>query len=61
MPRTADELVQLRRREIELNLEPDWEIDAFIKEAARMGKQTSIQTDYILRLLGLEVRDSRNK
>ena len=51
----ADEIGELRRRENEMQVEPDWEIDAFMKASVRHGKRHNIRTDYTLRLLGLEV------
>ena len=52
---SADEIEELRRKEKELDIEPDWEIDAFMKACALRGKEQSIMTDYIMRMLGLEV------
>ena len=51
----TDEIGELRRRENEMQVEPDWEIDAFMKASVRHGKRHNIRTDYTLRLLGLEV------
>lgn len=51
----AEELEKLRDREKELGIDPDWDIDAFMKASNLRGKQQSIVTDYILRMLGLEV------
>ena len=51
----ADEIHRLREREKELGIEPDWEIDAFMKASAARGKRCSIMTDYTMRILGLEV------
>ena len=51
----AEEIAQLRQKEKELGIEPDWEVDAFMKASALQGKQQSILTDYVLRTLGLEV------
>jgi hypothetical protein len=48
----------MREREKELGIEPDWELDAFMKASAARGKRRSIMTDYIMRILGLEVRPS---
>ncbi|CAN6452443.1 unnamed protein product [Victoria cruziana] len=48
-------LVELSRREKEAGIKPDPEIDAFMKAAAAEGQGTSIVTDYILKLLGLEI------
>jgi len=53
---TAGEIEELRRREREQGIEPDWEIEAFMKASIRTGKRNNIRTDYTLRLLGLEVR-----
>lgn len=47
---------ELRRREKELGVEPDPEVDAFLKAEAVEGKRSNIVTDLILRVLGLEVR-----
>lgn len=49
---------ELRRREKEAGIEPDWEVDAFMKASTLQGKRQSIQTEYILNVLGLDVRDS---
>lgn len=38
-----------------MGIDPDWDIDAFMKASNLKGKQQSIVTDYILRMLGLEV------
>lgn len=38
-----------------MNVQPDWEIDAFTKAQIRTGKRHSIVTDLILKLLGLDV------
>ena len=38
-----------------MNVQPDWEIDAFTKAQIRSGKRHSIVTDLILKLLGLDV------
>ena len=51
----ADEIHELRKREKEQGLEPDWEIDAFMKASAARGKRHSIMTAYVMRMLGLEV------
>ena len=51
----AEELKELRTKEKEMNVQPDWEIDAFTKAQIRTGKRQSIVTDLILKLLGLDV------
>ncbi|WJX16311.1 transcription factor [Trifolium repens] len=48
-------LTELLRREKESNVEPDPDIDAYMKEAAIEGHQNSVVIDYILKILGLEV------
>ncbi|RDY09363.1 Pleiotropic drug resistance protein 2, partial [Mucuna pruriens] len=49
-----DLLVELIRREKQAELKPDSEIDAFMKVAAMSGQETSLITDYVLKVLGLE-------
>ncbi len=51
----AEELQELQKKEKEMNVQPDWEIDAFTKAQIRTGKRHSIVTDLILKLLGLDV------
>ena len=55
VPYNAGEIEELRRREREQGIEPDWEIESFMKASIRTGKRNNIRTDYTLRLLGLEV------
>ncbi|XP_058204744.1 pleiotropic drug resistance protein 2-like [Rhododendron vialii] len=48
-------LVELSRREKEAGIKPDPEIDAFMKATAVAGQETSLVTDYILKILGLDI------
>ncbi|KAJ1438246.1 P-loop containing nucleoside triphosphate hydrolase [Sesbania bispinosa] len=48
-------LTELLRREKEAKIEPDPDIDAYMKAAALEGQQTSVVIDYIIKVLGLEV------
>ncbi|XP_021275679.1 pleiotropic drug resistance protein 1-like isoform X2 [Herrania umbratica] len=50
-----DILVELARREKAANIKPDPDIDIYMKAAALEGQETSVVTDYILKILGLEV------
>ncbi|EOY31406.1 Pleiotropic drug resistance 12 [Theobroma cacao] len=50
-----DMLVELARREKAANIKPDPDIDIYMKAAALEGQETSVVTDYILKILGLEV------
>ena len=43
-------LVELSRREKEAGIKPDPEIDAFMKATAMAGQETSLVTDYILKV-----------
>jgi hypothetical protein len=45
----------LRKREAEQNVEADWEIDAFMTADTAKGKREAIASEYILRILGLDV------
>ena len=51
----AEYLRLLREREREAGLRGDPETDAFLKAAALHGKRHSVTTEYIIRLLGLDV------
>lgn len=48
-------LAELSRREKEANIKPDRDIDLFMKAAAVEGEKENVVTDYILKILGLEV------
>ncbi|XP_077235852.1 pleiotropic drug resistance protein 2-like [Tasmannia lanceolata] len=48
-------LMELSRREKEAGIKPDPQIDAFMKVTALQGQETSLVTDYILKLLGLDI------
>ena len=51
----AGDMSELRRREKEMGIEPDYEVDAFMKAMSRDPKRESIATDYALHYLGLDV------
>uniref|UniRef100_A0A0A0LGJ3 ABC transporter domain-containing protein n=1 Tax=Cucumis sativus TaxID=3659 RepID=A0A0A0LGJ3_CUCSA len=48
-------LIELMKEEKEVNIKPDLEIDAFMKAISVSGQKTSLVTDYILKILGLEI------
>lgn len=48
-------LTELSRREKEANIKPDPDIDIYMKAAALEGQEASVVTDYILKILGLEI------
>lgn len=48
-------LAELARREKEANIKPDPDIDLFMKASAAEGQKENVVTDYILKVLGLEV------
>ncbi|XP_022756464.1 ABC transporter G family member 38 isoform X2 [Durio zibethinus] len=48
-------LTELLRREKELNIRPDPYIDALMKASVLKGQKAEIVTDYVLKILGLEV------
>ena len=52
----AEYLRILREREKAAGLRGDPETDAFLKASALQGKRHSVATEYMLRLLGLDVR-----
>ena len=54
----SDKLQELRKREAEQQIDADWEIDAFMTADTVQGKKEAIVSEYILRILGLEVGTS---
>ncbi|KAK7396652.1 hypothetical protein VNO78_17807 [Psophocarpus tetragonolobus] len=53
---TAYELLEeLLRREKQLGIKPEPELDAFMKATAISGQKTNLQTDYVLKILGLDI------
>ncbi|PQQ21262.1 pleiotropic drug resistance protein 1 [Prunus yedoensis var. nudiflora] len=50
-----DMLSELCRREKDANIKPDPDIDVFMKAIATEGQEVNVVTDYILKILGLEV------
>lgn len=54
---SAEYLRLLRERERADGLKGDPETDAFLKASALSGKRHSVVTEYMLRLLGLDVCD----
>ncbi|KAI5057345.1 hypothetical protein GOP47_0027360 [Adiantum capillus-veneris] len=50
-----DMLLELSRREKAAGIKPHPDVDVFMKAVATAGQETSIITDYILRVLGLEI------
>ncbi|MCO5560583.1 hypothetical protein L7F22_014198 [Adiantum nelumboides] len=50
-----DMLMELLRREREAGIKPDPDIDMFMKATAVEGAETSLVTDYILKILALDI------
>ncbi|KAH9313294.1 hypothetical protein KI387_028329, partial [Taxus chinensis] len=50
-----EELSELSRRERDQGIKPDPDIDVFMKAAAMEGQKSSMVTDYILKILGLDI------
>ncbi|KAK6148931.1 hypothetical protein DH2020_016456 [Rehmannia glutinosa] len=48
-------LSELSRREKNANIKPDPDIDIFMKAVSTEGQEASVITDYVLKVLGLEV------
>ncbi|KAL0291437.1 UNVERIFIED_CONTAM: Pleiotropic drug resistance protein 1 [Sesamum radiatum] len=48
-------LAELSRREKAANIKPDPDVDIYMKAAAIEGQEASIVTDYILKILGLDI------
>ncbi|KAJ1392153.1 P-loop containing nucleoside triphosphate hydrolase [Sesbania bispinosa] len=50
-----DLLTELSRREKEAKIKPDPDIDVYMKATATGGKEASLQTDYVMKTLGLDI------
>ncbi|GLJ26439.1 hypothetical protein SUGI_0510140 [Cryptomeria japonica] len=50
-----DILTELSRREKEQGIKPDPDIDVFMKATAIEGQETNMMTDYVLKILGLDI------
>ncbi|XP_057454234.1 pleiotropic drug resistance protein 1-like [Lotus japonicus] len=50
-----DLLAELSRREKEANIKPDPYLDVFMKAATTGGQEANIVTDYVLKILGLDI------
>ncbi|CAN4097540.1 unnamed protein product [Withania somnifera] len=48
-------LAELSRREKDANIKPDPDVDIFMKAASIEGQEASVVTDYILKILGLDI------
>ncbi|KAM0973866.1 hypothetical protein ACFX2C_017131 [Malus domestica] len=48
-------LVELSRREKAANIKPDPDLDVYMKAAALEGQETNVVTDYIIKVLGLDI------
>lgn len=48
-------LKKLREREKELNLQPDYALESYLKATSVQGKRQNAVTEFIMRVLGLEV------
>ncbi|GLU04056.1 hypothetical protein SLE2022_212230 [Rubroshorea leprosula] len=51
----AEIMMEVNRREKEARILPDPDIDTFMKAIAVKGLKTTLQTDYILKILGLDI------
>lgn len=51
----AELLADMRKREKEMDIEPDWNVHAFQKAQVIQGQANSVATEYVIRMLGLDV------
>ena len=52
-------LSELSRREKELGIKPDVDMDVFMKATALQGQGTSLMTDYILKVRAITISQFR--
>ncbi|KAK1358249.1 hypothetical protein POM88_051505 [Heracleum sosnowskyi] len=48
-------LAELSRREKDANIKPDPDLDIFMKAVATKGQETNVVTEYVLKVLGLDI------
>lgn len=48
-------LAQMRKYAKEHDNEPDWSVHAFMKAQSIQGQQSSVATEYVIRMLGLDI------
>ena len=53
--RLAELLDRMRKLEREHDIEPDWNVHAFQKAQAVQGQKSSVATEYVIRMLGLDI------
>ncbi|KAL6621304.1 hypothetical protein ACP70R_033736 [Stipagrostis hirtigluma subsp. patula] len=53
--RCQEMLIELARREKAENIKPDYDIDVYMKAAAMGGDESGVVTEYILKILGLDI------
>ena len=51
----AELLDRMRKLEREHDIEPDWNVHAFQKAQAVQGQKSSVATEYVIRMLGLDI------
>lgn len=51
----AETLAELQRQEKEHGITPDPALDTFMQAETRMGKKENIVSDFVIKMLGLEV------
>ena len=51
----AELLDRMRVLERENDIEPDWNVHAFQKAQAVQGQRSSVATEYVIRMLGLDI------
>ena len=57
----AEELEELLKREKEQGISVDPWLDAFMKAEVRKGKRETVVSDYIIKILGLDVSADHQK
>ncbi|KAF9674338.1 hypothetical protein SADUNF_Sadunf10G0116900 [Salix dunnii] len=51
----ADIMLEVSRREKEAGIVPDPDVDTYMKAISAEGKRRNLQTDYVLKILGLDI------
>ena len=55
LPEAADDLHALRELEKQMDIEPDWNVNAYMRTETLENRKRSVLTAFVIRMLGLSI------